>query len=98
MRNVRNFLIFFLVLAIFSMSGLQLQGAEKKAVKRSGLININTSGVDQLSKLPGIGKKKAERIISFRKKYGRFRRTREIMKVKGIGEKTFKKFAKRIRV
>ncbi len=98
MRNVRNFLIFFLVLAIFSMSGLQLQGAEKKAVKRSGLININTSGVDQLSKLPGIGKKKAERIISFRKKHGRFRRTREIMKVKGIGEKTFKKFAKRIRV
>ncbi|MCK5003872.1 MAG: helix-hairpin-helix domain-containing protein [Candidatus Aminicenantes bacterium] len=98
MRYLKIFLIFFLVLAIFSMSGVQLQGAEKKTVKKSGQININTAGIDQLSKLPGIGKKKAERIISFRKKHGRFRRTREIMKVKGIGEKTFKKFANRIRV
>lgn len=98
MRFSKIFLIFFLVLAIFSMSGIQLQGAEKKVVKKSGQININTAGVDQLSKLPGIGKKKAERIISFRKKNGRFRRTREIMKVKGIGEKTFKRFAGRIRV
>lgn len=98
MKISKIFLIFFLVLAIFSMSGIQLQGAEKRVVKKSGQININTAGVDQLSKLPGIGKKKAERIISFRKKNGRFRRTREIMKVKGIGEKTFKKFAGRIRV
>lgn len=98
MRISKFFLIIFLVLAIFSMSGIQLQGAEKRVVKKSGQININTAGVDQLSKLPGIGKKKAERIISFRKKNGRFRRTREIMKVKGIGEKTFKKFAGRIRV
>ena len=98
MRISKIFLIIFLVLAIFSMSGIQLQGAEKRVVKKSGQININTAGVDQLSKLPGIGKKKAERIISFRKKNGRFRRTREIMKVKGIGEKTFKKFAGRIRV
>lgn len=98
MRFLKIFLIFFLVLAIFSMSGIQLQGAEKKAVKKSGQININTAGVDKLSKLPGIGPKKAQRIISFRKKHGRFRRTRDIMKVKGIGEKTFKKFASRIRV
>ena len=98
MRISKIFLIIFLVLAIFSMSGIQLQGAEKRVAKKSGQININTAGVDQLSKLPGIGKKKAERIISFRKKNGRFRRTREIMKVKGIGEKTFKKFAGRIRV
>ena len=80
------------------MSVVQLKGVEKRGEKKSGQININTAGVDQLSKLPGIGKKKAERIISFRKKNGRFRKTRDIMKVKGIGEKTYKKFAGRIRI
>lgn len=98
MKNLKNVLIFFLILTVISMSGIQLNGAEKNGVKKSGQININTAGVDQLSKLPGIGKKKAERIISFRKKNGRFRKTRDIMKVKGIGEKTFKKFAAKIRV
>ena len=98
MKTMKIFLIVFLVLSIVSMSGIQLNGAEKKVVKRSNLININTAGVDQLSKLPGIGKKKAERIIAFRKKNGRFRKTRDIMKVNGIGEKTYLKFAKKIRV
>jgi|GEM_PF-2232362 len=98
MSYLKSFLVIFLVLAILSISGLQLSGAEKKSVHRTGQININTAGVDQLSKLPGIGVKKAERIISFRKKNGRFRKTRDIMKVKGIGEKTYKKFAGRIRI
>ncbi len=98
MRYLKSFLVIFLVLTILSMSGLQLTGAEKKSPNKTGQININTAGVDQLSKLPGIGAKKAERIISFRKKNGRFRKTRDIMKVKGIGEKTYKKFAGRIRV
>ena len=98
MRYLRFFLVIFLVLTILSMTGVQLNGAEKRVVKKTGQININTAGVDQLSKLPGIGKKKAERIISFRKKNGRFRKTRDIMKVKGIGEKTYKKFAGKIRV
>ena len=98
MRYSKNFLIIFLVLTIVSVSAVKLEGVEKKGVKKSGQININTAGVDQLSKLPGIGKKKAERIISFRKKHGRFRKTRDIMKVKGIGEKTYKKFSGKIRV
>jgi len=98
MRTIKSILIVFLVLAIVSMSGIDLNGADKKSAKRSGLININTAGVAQLSTLPGIGKKKAERIISYRKKKGRFRKTRDIMKVKGIGEKTYLKFAKKIRV
>ena len=98
MRYLKFFLVIFLVLTILSMTGVQLNGAEKRVVKKTGQININTAGVDQLSKLPGIGKKKAERIISFRKKNGRFRKTRDIMKVKGIGEKTYKKFSGRIRI
>ena len=98
MKIIKILFILFLALSIAFVSGVQLEGSEKNLKKRSNLININTAGVDQLSKLPGIGKKKAERIISFRKKKGRFRKTRDIMKVKGIGEKTYLKFAKKIRI
>lgn len=98
MRYAKIFLILLLAVSVMTVSGSAPAKTEKAAVKKSDLININTAGVDQLSTLPGIGKKKAERIIAFRKKNGRFRKTRDIMKVRGIGEKTFLKFAKRIRV
>jgi len=87
-----------LILAMMSLSAAGLSAEQKKTGGQSGKININTASVAKLSELPGIGPKKAERIIAYRKKYGRFRRIQEIMKVKGIGEKTFKKFSGRIRV
>jgi competence protein ComEA len=59
-------------------------------------VNINTAGKEQLMDLPRIGEKIAERIIEYREKNGKFKRPEDIMKVKGIGEKTFKKFEKRI--
>lgn len=66
--------------------------AEKPASKKSGKIDINTAGADQLVKLPRIGPKMADRIIEFRKKNGKFKKIQDLMKVKGIGEKTFKGF------
>ncbi|MGQ9856376.1 MAG: ComEA family DNA-binding protein [Fervidobacterium sp.] len=54
-------------------------------------ININSAGIEELQKLPGIGPSKAQEIISYRTKNGPFRSINEIMNVKGIGEKTFEK-------
>ena len=54
-------------------------------------ININSAPVDVLDKLPRIGPKVAQRIIDFRKQNGPFKKVEELMKVKGIGEKTFAK-------
>jgi competence protein ComEA len=52
-------------------------------------ININSASVTELMQLPKVGQKTAERIVSFRKQHGSFKRIEEIMNVKGIGEKTF---------
>ena len=54
-------------------------------------ININSASVTEFMQLPKIGQKTAERIVSFRKQHGNFKRIEEIMNVKGIGEKSFAK-------
>jgi competence protein ComEA len=41
--------------------------------------------------LPHVGAKTADRIVTFRKQHGGFRRVEELMNVKGIGEKSFAK-------
>jgi competence protein ComEA len=52
---------------------------------------LNTATVEQLTLLPGIGPAKAERILSWRRKHGPFRRTADLRRVSGFGFKTFKR-------
>ena len=54
-------------------------------------ININTAGVSEFVKLPGIGEKTAEKIIQLRNQKGKFRKLEELMEVRGIGEVKFNK-------
>lgn len=93
--NISNSI--FVIVIFFLMTGVQVQAVQNN-YKRPNLININYANAKVLTKLPGIGKKKAERIIKFRRKYGKFKRIADIMKINGIGEKTFKRFSKMIRV
>lgn len=60
-------------------------------------ININEAGVDELVRLPGIGPARAEAVIAERKKR-RFRRPEDIMRVPGIGRKTYARIRHSIRV
>ncbi len=62
-----------------------------KDVKDTKKININLASLHKLQTLPGVGPKKAARIIAWRKKRGPFRRTKEIIRVRGFGRKTYKK-------
>lgn len=55
----------------------------------SMLININKANAEQLQELPGIGQSIADEIIAYRRKNGPFRTKRDLLKVKGIGEKTY---------
>jgi competence protein ComEA len=64
---------------------------------RDERININEAGSDELVALPGIGPSRAEAIIAEREKR-RFRRVEDIMRVAGIGRKTFARIRASIRV
>lgn len=66
-----------------------LQDSSKKLKKKDLLeiININTAPVDILVRLPGIGKKTAEKIIVYRQSNGLFQKKDDLLKIKGIGKK-----------
>jgi len=97
MFNSKKSITFFVIITFLMLQAVQLNAVQNSSSK-SRLININYANAQTLTKLPGIGKKKAERIISYRKKHGKFRRITDIMKISGIGEKTFKKFSRKIKV
>ena len=54
-------------------------------------VNINTASKRELEALPGIGEVLAQRILDYRKANGSFQSVDELVKVKGIGEKTLEK-------
>jgi competence protein ComEA len=58
-------------------------------------IDINQADVDELAMLPGLGEKKAQAIVDYRKQ-SRFSRIEDLMEVPGIGEKLFAKIKSHI--
>lgn len=55
-------------------------------------VDINTADVQSLSKnIKGIGKAKAQAIIAYREKHGKFQMVNDLVKVKGIGPKLIEK-------
>lgn len=55
------------------------------------IVNINTAPVQELCTIRMIGETKAKAIVNYREKYGAFKDKKDIVKVYGIGEKTYEK-------
>ncbi|MGQ9628841.1 MAG: helix-hairpin-helix domain-containing protein [bacterium] len=73
--------------------GAQVEVGPEERIPQSeggslGVVDIATATVEELMKLPRIGRVMAERIVEHREKYG-FSSKEDLKKVPGIGEKTY---------
>jgi competence protein ComEA len=91
MRKRNRLLVFCLAVAVFTAFVPALCAEE-------GKININEASVDELTQLKNIGTVYAERIVQYREENGPFAKPEDIMKVKGIGAKTWELNKERILV
>lgn len=88
MKKVFYVIIVVLVLLIGYVNFKINIPKSKEDVKNK--INLQTTSVSELIKVPGIGYSKASDIILYREKNG-FHTLEDLKKVSGIGEKTFEK-------
>ncbi len=86
MKHIRHLLLVFLLFLPF-------------AAFSAGSVNINTADAQTIaSTLTGIGQAKAEAIVEHREANGPFRSVEDLLRVKGIGEKTLEANRERIRL
>ncbi len=77
-------IVLALIVSVLSPLAAQAQSQNKEVV------NINTASAEELAQLPRVGPSLSQRIVAFRKENGDFKKTEDLILVKGIGEKTFK--------
>ena len=94
---MRKSLIFTLALVLLALSTAAFADAESASAP-AGVVNINSADAAQLSLLPRVGPKVAERIVAYRKDNGPFKKTSDLMQVKGIGAKTYELLAPHVAV
>ena len=80
--------------ALFSLTALAAKpAAGERGRELSGVVNINTASVQQLTMLPGVGEAIAQRIVEHRAQRA-FKSPEELRAVKGIGEQKYKKMSR----
>jgi len=79
--------VVLIALTVLMIAGSAMADAASAAP--AGVVNINTTDVAQLSYLPRVGAKAAQKIIDYRTQHGPFHKTTDLMQVKGFGEKRF---------
>ena len=97
MKSRKKFLVLTLVavvLATFAPS-LWSQPAQEEGTEK---VNINTATAEEIAQLKNIGSAYAMRIVEYRQENGPFEKPEDILKVKGIGEKTYELNKNRISV
>ncbi|MGT2809119.1 competence protein ComEA [Streptococcus iniae] len=79
-------------------SELVLKAAASSSDKQDEKININKASEADLTKIPGVGQKRAQEIIAERDRQGGVKSIDDLLKISGIGQKTLDKLKNDITV
>lgn len=90
MRKSLHIVTLALLIAAFSTAAI---ADDAPAAPASGVVNINTADAKQLMLLPRVGEKAAQRILDYRTQHGPFKKTADLMQVKGFGAKTYEQLS-----
>ena len=83
MINRKIGLLVLMVVVVFLAGVISLYAGETEK------ININTASAEELTRLKGIGPSHAAKIVAYREENGPFKTPEDVIKVPGIGQKTF---------
>lgn len=67
------------------------KNSRKAGITAEGKVILNEANVEELTRLPGIGKRRAEAIVALREKLGRFRRVQDLLRIRGVGVKSLRR-------
>ena len=97
MKNPKKFLVLTLVVVVLVSfaPALWSQPAQEQGTEK---VNLNTATAEEIAQLKNIGSAYAMRIVEYRQENGPFEKPEDILKVKGIGEKTYELNKNRISV
>jgi competence protein ComEA len=83
---LRTLLLLCIVVSLSCSTRVEYALREPALLTAATTVNINSADVSELERLPHVGRKTAESIVAFRSEHGRFRRTEQLMLIKGISE------------
>jgi competence protein ComEA len=76
----------------------QRQASPGRGGRASGPVMLNQATADALDGLPGIGRKRANDIVAYRRQHGSFRRLEDLGRIRGMGPKLLAKLRPYLRV
>ncbi len=82
-------LLLAVVLAATCSTRVEYTSSNSKTITAPDAINLNTATIEELDRLPNIGRKTAESIVAFRDENGPFRRPEHLMLIRGVSETRF---------
>jgi competence protein ComEA len=93
MRKSHLIVLSVILIATICSAAMAADSAPVTATPITGIVNLNTADAAQLAMLPRVGAKAAQRILDYRKEHGSFKKTSDLMQVKGFGEKSFERLS-----
>ncbi len=100
--NASTLLAFAIALLVLTGGPAAALGADEPSPDRGsvvtseGRININTASEAELTRLKGVGRSVAKRIVEYRQAHGEFKKPEDVRKVEGIGRRLWEQNRERI--
>ncbi|WP_281557251.1 ComEA family DNA-binding protein [Thalassomonas sp. RHCl1] len=99
MKKISSLLLIALLTCFSALSMADKMPEQAKVMDvASQTVDINQASLDDLISLKGVGKKRAQAIISYREMNGKFASVDDLLKVKGIGAKVLADNIQRLKI